>query len=226
MQGKLFVVPTPVGNLSDMTFRALDVLKSAVLILAEDTRVSSKLLHHYEISTPLIAHHQHNEHHTVPGLVRRMQSGETFALISDAGTPAISDPGYLLVRACVQEGVEVDCLPGATALIPALVNSGIPCERFVFEGFLPLKKGRQSRLEALASEERTIVLYESPHKLLKTLMQCAEVFGNDRPASISRELSKKFEETLRGSFAELIQHFNHHEPKGEFVLVIAAAPKK
>src|SRR6056300_2094335 len=160
MQGKLFVVPTPVGNLSDMTFRAIEVLKSADLILAEDTRVSSKLLHHFEIGTPLIAHHQHNEHHTVPGLVRRIQSGETFALVSDAGTPAISDPGYLLVRACVQEGVEVDCLPGATALIPALVNSGIPCERFVFEGFLPPKKGRQSRLEALAAEERTIVLYE------------------------------------------------------------------
>ena len=155
-----------------------------------------------------------------------MQSGETFALVSDAGTPAISDPGYLLVRACVQEGVEVDCLPGATALIPALVNSGIHCERFVFEGFLPPKKGRQSRLEALAAEERTIVLYESPHKLLKTLGQCAEVFGDDRPASISRELSKKFEETLRGSLAKLIEHFSAHEPKGEFVLVIAAAPKK
>ena len=226
MQGKLFVVPTPVGNLSDMTFRAIEVLKSADLILAEDTRVSSKLLHHFEIGTPLIAHHQHNEHHTVPGLVRRIQSGETFALVSDAGTPAISDPGYLLVRACVQEGVEVDCLPGATALIPALVNSGIPCERFVFEGFLPPKKGRQSRLEALAAEERTIVLYESPHKLLKTLGQCAEVFGDDRPASISRELSKKFEETLRGSLAELIEHFSAHEPRGEFVLVIGAAPKK
>lgn len=225
MQGKLFVVPTPVGNLSDMTFRAIEVLQSADLILAEDTRVSAKLLQHFEIRTPLIAHHQHNEHQTVSGLVRRIKAGDTLALVSDAGTPAISDPGYLLVRACVQEGVEVDCLPGATAFVPALVNSGIPCDRFVFEGFLPPKKGRQSRLEALAAEDRTVILYESPHKLIKTLSQCVEVFGPDRPASISRELSKKFEETLRGSLANLVEHFSSHEPKGEFVLIIAAAAK-
>ena len=226
MAGKLFVVPTPVGNLKDMTFRAVEVLQAVDLILAEDTRVSSKLLQHFEISTPLISHHQHNEHQTVNGLVKRMQSGETFALISDAGTPAISDPGYLLVRACVQEQIEVDCLPGATAVIPALVNSGLPCDRFVFEGFLPLKKGRQSRLEALAQEDRTVVLYESPHKLLKTLTQCVATFGGDRPASISRELSKKFEETIRGSLDDLVGYFTENEPKGEFVLVIAAATKK
>lgn len=226
MAGKLFVVPTPVGNLKDITFRAIEVLQAVDLILAEDTRVSSKLLQHFEISTPLISHHQHNEHQTVNGLVKRMQSGETFALISDAGTPAISDPGYLLVRACVQEQIEVDCLPGATAVIPALVNSGLPCDRFVFEGFLPLKKGRQSRLEALAQEDRTVVLYESPHKLLKTLTQCAAIFGSDRPASISRELSKKFEETLRGSLEDMTRHFTENEPKGEFVLIIGAASKK
>ena len=226
MAGKLFVVPTPVGNLKDMTFRAVEVLQAVDLILAEDTRVSSKLLQHFEISTPLISHHQHNEHQTVNGLVKRMRSGETFALISDAGTPAISDPGYLLVRACVQEQIEVDCLPGATAVIPALVNSGLPCDRFVFEGFLPLKKGRQSRLEALAQEDRTVVLYESPHKLLKTLTQSVAIFGGDRPASISRELSKKFEETIRGSLDDLVGYFTENEPKGEFVLVIAAATKK
>jgi 16S rRNA (cytidine1402-2'-O)-methyltransferase len=226
MAGKLFVVPTPVGNLKDMTFRAVEVLQAVDLILAEDTRVSSKLLQHFEISTPFISHHQHNEHQTVNGLVKRMQLGETFALISDAGTPAISDPGYLLVRACVQEQIEVDCLPGATALIPALVNSGLPCDRFVFEGFLPLKKGRQSRLEALAQEDRTVVLYESPHKVLKTLTQCVAIFGGDRPASISRELSKKFEETIRGSLDDLVGHFTENDPKGEFVLVIAAATKK
>ena len=226
MAGKLFVVPTPVGNLKDITFRAIEILQAVDLVLAEDTRVSSKLLHHFEITTPLISHHQHNEHQTVAGLVKRLQAGETFALISDAGTPAISDPGYLLVRACVQDGIEVDCLPGATAVIPALVNSGLPCDRFVFEGFLPLKKGRQSRLEALAQEDRTLVLYESPHKLLKTLTQCAAIFGSDRPAAISRELSKKFEETLRGSLAELVAHFTENEPKGEFVVVIGAATKK
>ena len=218
--GKLYLVPTPIGNLEDMTLRAITVLQQADLILAEDTRTSGKLLKHFEISTPMQSHHMHNEHKTVPTIVARIQDGETVALISDAGTPAISDPGFLLVRACVQEGVTVDCLPGATAFVPALVNSGLPNDRFVFEGFLPVKKGRQTRLLTLAEELRTMVFYESPHKLVKTLGQFVEYFGEDRPASVSREVSKLHEETVRGTLSEVLQHFEQHPPKGELVVVV------
>ena len=219
--GKLYLVPTPIGNLEDITFRALRILKEADFILAEDTRTSGKLLKHFEISTPMLSHHMHNEHKTVESLVKRMQSGETFALISDAGTPAISDPGFLLTRACVEAGVEVDCLPGATAFVPALVNSGFPNDKFVFEGFLPVKKGRQTRLKLLAEENRTLIFYESPHKLLKTLKQFAEYFGEERPVSVSREISKMYEETIRGTAAEVFEHFSQHPPKGELVIVVA-----
>jgi len=219
--GKLYIVPTPIGNLNDITFRAIEVLKSADLILAEDTRTSGKLLKHFEISTHMHSHHMHNEHKTVDTIVKRIQAGETIALISDAGTPAISDPGFLLTRACVEAGVEVDCLPGATAFVPALVNSGLPNDKFVFEGFLPVKKGRQTRLELLASETRTIILYESPHKLLKTLGQLVEFFGSDRKISVSREISKLHEETIRGTVQEVLNHFENKAPKGEIVIVIA-----
>lgn len=219
--GKLYLVPTPIGNLKDMTFRAVEVLSSVDLILAEDTRTSGKLLNHYEISTSMQAHHMHNEHKTVPVLVDRMISGETIALISDAGTPSISDPGFLLTRACVEAGIDVECLPGATAFVPALVNSGIPSDRFVFEGFLPPKKGRKSRLELLSAETRTMIFYESPHKLLKTLSQFAEHFGEDRRISVSREISKIHEETIRGTLQEVVAHFKANPPRGEFVLVIA-----
>lgn len=219
--GKLYLVPTPIGNLKDMTFRAIEVLKEANLILAEDTRTSGKLLKHYEIDTPMMSHHMHNEHKTVDNIVSRIKAGENIALISDAGTPAISDPGFLLTRACVAEGVEVECLPGATAFVPALVNSGLPNDRFVFEGFLPVKKGRQTRLQALTQETRTMVFYESPHKLLKTLTQFQEVFGAERNASVSRELTKLHEETIRGTLAELTVHFGTHPPKGEIVMVVA-----
>ena len=191
--GKLFLVPTPIGNLKDITFRAIEVLNEVDLILAEDTRTSGKLLKHYEITTHMQSHHMHNEHKTVEGIVRRIQGGETIAMISDAGTPAISDPGFLLTRACVEKGIEVDCLPGATAFVPALVNSGLPNDKFVFEGFLPVKKGRQTRLKLLAEETRTIIFYESPHKLLKTLGQFVEYFGADRPVSVSREISELHE---------------------------------
>ncbi|MEO0505395.1 MAG: 16S rRNA (cytidine(1402)-2'-O)-methyltransferase [Bacteroidota bacterium] len=218
---KLFLVPTPIGNLEDMTFRAVTVLREVDLILAEDTRTSGKLLKHFEIDTPLKSHHMHNEHKMVDGLVKNLQSGTQMALISDAGTPAISDPGFLLTRACVENGIPVECLPGATAFVPALVNSGLPSERFVFEGFLPVKKGRQTRLTELATENRTMIFYESPHKLLKTLGQFVEYFGEDRQGSISREITKLYEETVRGTLSELLAHFESHPPKGEFVLVVA-----
>lgn len=218
--GKLYLVPTPIGNLEDMTLRALRILKEVDVILAEDTRTSGKLLKHYEIGTPMLSHHMHNEHKVTDGLVNRLQSGETMALISDAGTPAISDPGFLLVRACVEHGVEVECLPGATAFVPALVNSGLPNDKFVFEGFLPPKKGRQTRLKALAEETRTMVFYESPYKLLKTLNDIMEFFGAERPISVSRELTKLYEETVRGSVEEVLEHYKEKPPKGEIVIVV------
>ena len=218
--GKLYLVPTPIGNLKDITLRAIEILKEVDLILAEDTRTSIKLLKHYEIDTPMQSFHMHNEHRRVDGFVDRIQGGETMALISDAGTPAISDPGFLLSRACIRKGIPVDCLPGATALIPALVNSGLPCEKFVFEGFLPVKKGRQTRLNQLAEETRTIVFYESPHKLLKTLTQLVEFFGSERQLSVSREISKLHEETIRGTTQELVSHFESTPPKGEIVIVV------
>lgn len=221
--GKLTIVPTPVGNLEDMTYRAVRVLREADLILAEDTRTTLVLLRHYEIQNRLQSHHAFNEHRTAAQLVERMQAGEHIALVSDAGTPAISDPGFLLVRACVAEGVEVECLPGATAFVPALVVSGLPTDRFCFEGFLPPKKGRRTRLEALREERRTMILYESPHRLLKTLEQLAEVLGPERRVSVSREISKRFEETLRGQVDEIIPHFAMNDPRGEFVIVVAGA---
>ena len=218
--GKLYLVPTPIGNLKDMTFRAIEVLNEVDLILAEDTRTSGKLLKHFEISTQMHSHHMHNEHKTVEGIVRRINNGETIALISDAGTPAISDPGFLLTRACVEAGIEVDCLPGATAFVPALVNSGLPNDKFVFEGFLPVKKGRQTRLLLIAEETRTVIFYESPHKLLKTLTQFLEYFGDDRPVSVSREITKLHEETIRGSASEVLAYYTNKPPKGEIVIVL------
>ncbi len=223
---KLYVIPTPIGNLEDITLRAVRLLGEADLIVAEDTRTSGNLLRHLGLSKPMISYHKFNEHGVVDQIIARIRSGQQVALISDAGTPAISDPGYLLVHRAVEQGVEVETLPGPTALIPALVNSGLPCDRFLFEGFLPLKKGRQTRLRELAAEQRTVVLYESPHRLLKTLEQLAESFGAERPASASREISKKFEQTLRGTLAELIAHFSVTEPKGEFVLVVRGMPQK
>ncbi|MEZ4794598.1 MAG: 16S rRNA (cytidine(1402)-2'-O)-methyltransferase [Flavobacteriaceae bacterium] len=219
--GKLYLVPTPIGNLNDMTFRAIEVLKTVELVLAEDTRTSGKLLKHFAIATPMQSHHMHNEHQTVAHLVMKMASGQDIALISDAGTPAISDPGFLLTRACLEAGIEVECLPGATAFVPALVNSGLPNDRFVFEGFLPLKKGRQTRLEQLAEETRTMVFYESPHKLLKTLSQFVGYFGSERRVSVSRELTKLHEETVRGTLKEVLDYFEKKSPKGEFVLVVS-----
>lgn len=219
--GKLFIVPTPIGNLEDITLRAIKVLKTVDVVLAEDTRTSGKLLQHYDISTQMQSHHMHNEHKTVEGLVRRLEAGEDMALISDAGTPAISDPGFLLTRLCVEKGVAVECLPGATAFVPALVNSGLPNDRFVFEGFLPPKKGRQTRLLALAEETRTMVFYESPHKLLKTLTQFMEYFGEDRSVSVSRELTKLYEETVRGTAREVCEYYTEKQPKGEIVIVVA-----
>jgi len=221
MKGKLYVVPTPIGNLGDMTFRAIRVLRDADLILAEDTRTSGKLLKHFEINTPMQPHHMHNEHKTVESIVQKIQNGTTMALISDAGTPAISDPGFLLVRACVESGVEIDCLPGATAFVPALVNSGLPCDKFIFEGFLPVKKGRQTRLLHLSEENRTMIFYESPHKLLKTLGDFAEYFGEDRKVSVSREISKLHEETIRGTVKEVSEHFVQKSPKGEIVITVS-----
>ncbi|MHA7056743.1 16S rRNA (cytidine(1402)-2'-O)-methyltransferase [Aquimarina sp. M1] len=218
---KLYLVPTPIGNLEDMTFRAIKVLKEADLILAEDTRTSGKLLKHYEIMTHMQSHHMHNEHKTVESIVRRLQSGETIALISDAGTPAISDPGFLLTRACVENKIAVECLPGATAFVPALVNSGLPNDKFVFEGFLPVKKGRQTRLQLLAEETRTMIFYESPHKLVKTLKNFVEYFGADRLVSVSRELSKLHEETVRGTTEEVWSHYENKPPKGEIVVVVS-----
>ncbi|MCL6266524.1 16S rRNA (cytidine(1402)-2'-O)-methyltransferase [Flagellimonas myxillae] len=218
--GKLFLVPTPIGNLDDITLRAIKVLKEVDVILAEDTRTSGKLLKHYEINTPLQSHHMHNEHKQVESLVTKLKGETQMALISDAGTPAISDPGFLLTRACVENEIEVECLPGATAFVPALVNSGLPNDRFVFEGFLPVKKGRQTRLKLLAEESRTMVFYESPHKLVKTLTHFLEYFGSERPVSVSRELTKMYEETIRGSLEEVLEHFTAKPPKGELVVVV------
>ncbi|MBQ0733862.1 16S rRNA (cytidine(1402)-2'-O)-methyltransferase [Aquimarina celericrescens] len=222
---KLYLVPTPIGNLEDMTFRAVRVLKEVDLILAEDTRTSGKLMKHFEISTPMQSHHMHNEHKTVDRIIERLQSGETIALISDAGTPAISDPGFLLTRACVKYDIEVDCLPGATAFVPALVNSGLPNDKFVFEGFLPVKKGRQTRLKLLAEETRTMIFYESPHKLVKTLENFIAYFGEDREVSVSRELSKLHEETIRGNAKEVLEHFKNKPPKGEIVIILEGKKK-
>ena len=218
---KLLIVPTPIGNLEDITLRAISTLKSVDLILAEDTRTSGKLLKHFEISTPMQSYHMHNEHKILDRIIEKLKSGFEIALISDAGTPAISDPGFLLTRACVAEQISVECLPGATAFVPALVNSGLPNDRFIFEGFLPIKKGRQTRLKLLAEEERTIVLYESPHKLNKTLEQICLFFGEDRQISISRELTKLFEETRRGTAKELLDHYRKAAVKGEIVIVIS-----
>jgi 16S rRNA (cytidine1402-2'-O)-methyltransferase len=217
---KLYIVPTPIGNLEDMTFRAIKVLKEADLILAEDTRTSSKLLKHFEISTHMHSHHMHNEHKTVENIIKRLQAGETIALISDAGTPAISDPGFLLTRACVENKIPVECLPGATAFVPALVNSGLPNDKFVFEGFLPDKKGRQTRFLALAEETRTMIFYVSPHKLNKTLAEFAQYFGSDRQISVSRELSKLHEETTRGTAEEVLKYYEAKPAKGEIVVVV------
>ncbi|MEN9336406.1 MAG: rRNA ((1402)-2-O)-methyltransferase [Bacteroidota bacterium] len=224
--GKLYLVPTPIGNLDDMTFRAVKVLQEADMILAEDTRNSGKLLKHFEIATPMQSHHMHNEHKTVDHWVKRIQAGDTVALISDAGTPAISDPGFLLTRACVENGIEVDCLPGATAFVPALVNSGLPNDRFIFEGFLPEKKGRQTRYLQLAEETRTMILYVSPHKLVKTLGEFVQYFGADRPVSISREITKLHEETFRGTAEEVLKHYEAKPPKGEIVAVVGGKPTK
>lgn len=222
---KLYLVPTPIGNLKDITLRAIEVLKEVDLILAEDTRTSGKLLKHFEINTPMQAHHMHNEHKTVESVLGKLQSGMSIAVISDAGTPAISDPGFLLTRACVEQNIPVECLPGATAFVPALVNSGLPNDRFVFEGFLPVKKGRQTRLIQLAEEYRTMVFYESPHKLIKTLTHFSDYFGEDRKISVSRELTKLYEETIRGSVKEVLDHFSSKPPKGEFVIVVAGKGK-
>lgn len=217
---KLFIVPTPIGNLEDITFRAIRVLKEVDVILAEDTRNSGKLLKHFDILTPMYSHHMHNEHKTTEGIVKRIQAGESIALISDAGTPAISDPGFLLTRACIENKIEVECLPGATAFVPALVNSGLPNDRFVFEGFLPEKKGRQTRFLFLAEETRTMVFYVSPHKLLKTLEEFIQYFGKERLVSVSRELSKLHEETFRGTAKEALDHFSQKTIKGEIVVVV------
>jgi 16S rRNA (cytidine1402-2'-O)-methyltransferase len=219
----LTLVPTPIGNLDDITLRAIKVLGEVDAVVAEDTRVGGRLLQHLGLSKPLISFHSNNEHRMVEQLVGRLQRGERFALVSDAGTPAISDPGFLLVRAALAAGVSVECLPGATAFVPALVNSGLPCDRFVFEGFLPVKKGRQTRLSELKGEERTLILYESPHRIQRTLKDLAEAWGGERPASASRELSKLHEETVRGTLTELLAHFTAHEPRGEFVLVVGGA---
>ncbi|MBE7645096.1 16S rRNA (cytidine(1402)-2'-O)-methyltransferase [Tenacibaculum finnmarkense] len=217
---KLYLVPTPIGNLEDITLRALRILKEVDFILAEDTRTSGKLLKHFEIGTQMYSHHMHNEHKSVDGVLNRLKNGETCALISDAGTPAISDPGFLLTRACVQQNIEVECLPGATAFVPALVNSGLPNDKFVFEGFLPVKKGRQTRLTFLSEENRTMIFYESPHKLLKTLAHFGEYFGQDRQISVSRELTKLFEETKRGTVAEVLSYYTLKPAKGEIVIVV------
>ncbi|HJC98133.1 MULTISPECIES: 16S rRNA (cytidine(1402)-2'-O)-methyltransferase [Bacteroidaceae] len=219
--GKLYVVPTPVGNLEDMTLRAIRVLKEADLVLAEDTRTSGILLKHFEIKNAMQSYHKFNEHQVLDGIIQRLKAGETIALVSDAGTPGISDPGFLVVRECVRNGIEVQCLPGATAFVPALVASGLPDERFCFEGFLPQKKGRMTRLNALAEETRTMIFYESPYRLVKTLTQFAGLFGAERRVSVCREISKIHEESVRGTLAEVIAHFTENEPKGEIVIVLA-----
>jgi 16S rRNA (cytidine1402-2'-O)-methyltransferase len=217
---KLFVIPTPIGNLEDITLRAIRLLKEVDLVLAEDTRTTKKLFNHFEIETAMSSFHMHNEHKVLTKFIDKIKNGDTIALVSDAGTPAISDPGFLLVRECVKENIEVDCLPGPTAFVPALVNSGIPNERFVFEGFLPVKKGRQTKLKYLSEEKRTMVFYESPHRIIKTLTQFSKFFGEERRASVSREISKLFEETKRGSVLDLIKYFESKKPKGEFVIVV------
>lgn len=218
--GKLYLIPTPVGNLEDITLRALRLLKEVDLVLAEDTRTTAKLLKHYGISTPLLSHHKFNEHQQVERIAERLQRGENIALVSDAGTPGISDPGFLLTKTCVEQDIETECLPGATAFVPALVNSGFPCDRFCFEGFLPQKKGRQKRLAALADETRTLIFYESPYRLTKALEQMAEHFGQDRSACVAREISKVFEEYKRGSLQELIRYFTEKGVKGEIVIIV------
>ncbi len=227
MEPKLYIVPTPIGNLKDMTFRAVEVLKTVDLILAEDTRTSGKLLKHFEIETPQRSYHKFNEHKIVDQLITQLKNGTVMALISDAGTPAISDPGYLIVHKAIAEGISVETLPGATAFVPALVNSGLPAERFVFEGFLPVKKGRKTRLESLQSETRTMIFYESPHKLLKTLKDFANYFGTDRQVSVSREISKIYEETIRGNMSEVLKTFEEKPSiKGEFVIVVQGQKNK
>ena len=218
---KLFIVPTPIGNLKDITIRAIDTLQSVDIIYAEDTRTSSKLLNHYEISTPMQSFHKHNEHTKIYNIVSILKEGKTAAIISDAGTPGISDPGFSLVRACVEKDIEVECLPGPTALIPALINSGFPCEKFSFEGFLPAKKGRTKRLKEISTQNKTMIFYESPHRLIKTLKDFFEYFGTKRQVSVSREISKKFEETIRGTLSQAIDHFEKNKPKGEFVIVLS-----
>jgi 16S rRNA (cytidine1402-2'-O)-methyltransferase len=226
MTGKLYLVPTPIGNLEDITLRAIRILKEADIILAEDTRTSGPLLKHFEIDKKIFAHHQHNEHKASSEIVRFLKEGKNVALISDAGTPAISDPGFFLVREVLKNEIEIECLPGATAFVPALVNSGLPCDRFTFEGFLPVKKGRQTRLKELSSEERTMIFYESPHRILKTLEELAVVLGEERQASVSRELTKLFEENVRGTLVEIKNHFETHTLKGEFVLCVAGVERK
>lgn len=217
---KIYLVPTPIGNLEDMTLRAIRILKEVDFILAEDTRTSGKLLKHFEILTQMHSHHMHNEHKSIEGIIKRLQAGETCALISDAGTPAISDPGFLLTRACIENNIEVECLPGATAFVPALVNSGLPNDKFVFEGFLPVKKGRQTRLLLLSEEKRTLIFYESPHKILKTLADFVTYFGEERQLSVSRELTKMFEETKRGTAKEVLEYYTKKPAKGEIVIVV------
>ena len=224
--GILYIVPTPVGNMEDMTLRAIRILKEADLVLAEDTRTSGILLKHFQIQQHLMSHHKFNEHGTSAAIVNRLLAGENVALISDAGTPGISDPGFFLVREAVRTGVEVQCLPGATAFVPALVSSGLPCDRFCFEGFLPQKKGRQTKLESLKDEQRTMIFYESPYRLVKTLQQFADVYGADRQVSVCREISKVHEESVRGTLEEVIAHFKAHEPKGEIVIILAGSDKE
>ena len=218
---KLFIVPTPIGNLKDITIRAIDTLQAVDIIYAEDTRTSLKLLNHYEISTPMQSFHMHNEHAKINNIISSFKQGKTAAIISDAGTPGISDPGFSLVRACVENDIEVECLPGATALIPALINSGFPCEKFSFEGFLPAKKGRTKRLKEIVAQEKTMIFYESPHRLIKTLKDFSDYFTGENQVSVSREISKKFEETIRGTLLQVIDHFEKNKPKGEFVIVLS-----
>ena len=218
---KLFIVPTPIGNLKDITIRAIDTLQAVDIIYAEDTRTSLKLLNHYEITTPMQSFHMHNEHAKINNIISSFKQGKTAAIISDAGTPGISDPGFSLVRACIESDIEVECLPGATALIPALINSGFPCEKFSFEGFLPNKKGRTKRLKEIAIQQKTMIFYESPHRLIKTLKDFSEYFTGENQVSVSREISKKFEETVRGTLLQAINHFEKNKPKGEFVIVLS-----
>ncbi len=223
--GTLYLVPTPVGNMEDITARALRILREADLILAEDTRTSGNLLRHFDIRRPMISYHKFNEHQMVHQMVQRLQAGETLAVVTDAGTPGISDPGFLLVRGAIREGVEVITLPGATAFVPALVSSGLPCDKFVFEGFLPQKKGRQARLKELRTETRTIVLYESPHRMVRLLEELCEVFGGERPVSVCREISKIHEQSVRGTVREVLNHFSNEEPRGEFVVIVGGMPR-